>query len=80
MKYMLLIYSDESAWEKVGKTEIEQTMAAYRAYTEALTKAGVLERGDRLRPTTAGSTARITGGKTKVLDGPYADTKEQLGG
>ena len=54
--------------------------AAYAAYTEAMSKAGVLRGGDRLRPTAEATTVRVTNGKTEVLDGPYADTKEQLGG
>jgi hypothetical protein len=55
-------------------------LAAYGAYTEALSKAGVLLGGNRLRPTSASTTIRLAGGKTTVLDGPYAETKEQLGG
>jgi hypothetical protein len=50
------------------------------AYTEAMKKAGVHVGGERLRPTSASSTVRVANGKTQVLDGPYAETKEQLGG
>jgi len=80
MKYMLLIYGNEGQMQKREPTAIEKTMAAYGAYTEAMQKAGVLVGGNRLKPTTSASTVRINDGKTKVLDGPYAETKEQLGG
>jgi hypothetical protein len=53
---------------------------AYFAYTEAMQKAGVLVGGERLRPTSDATTVRVKDGKTQVLDGPYAETKEQLGG
>ncbi len=80
MQYMLLIYSDQAAWTKMTPAQQEQGAAAYYAYTEALTKAGVLKGADRLQPTSAATTVRVANGKSQVLDGPYADTKEQLGG
>jgi len=80
MKYMLLIYSPEAAMQSASKSDIEQTMAAYGAYTAALQKAGVMVGGDRLQRAAATTTVRVANGKTEVLDGPYADTKEQLGG
>ena len=55
-------------------------MGAYHSYTEALTKAGVLVGSNRLRPISTATTVRVANGKTQVLNGPYADTKEQLGG
>jgi hypothetical protein len=55
-------------------------VAAYGAYTEAMKKAGVLAGANRLQPTASASTVRVTDGKSKVLDGPYAETKEQLAG
>ena len=55
-------------------------VAAFGAYTQALKTAGVLAGSNRLKPTNAASTVRVTGGKTQVLDGPYAETKEQLAG
>jgi hypothetical protein len=54
--------------------------SAYAAYTEAMKKAGAFLGGDRLQPTRLATSVRTAGGKTNVLDGPYADTKEQLGG
>ena len=80
MQYLLMLYVNEAGWPKLSKVEQEQGMAAYTAYTEALTKAGVLKGGNRLQPSSTATTMRITNGKTQVLDGPYADSKEQLGG
>jgi hypothetical protein len=80
MKYMLLIYSNEGGLQGASTEQADQMLAAYGAYTQAMQKAGVLAGGDRLRPSVTASTVRVINGKTKVLDGPYADTKEQLGG
>jgi hypothetical protein len=80
MNYMLLIFSSEAEWQAAPKAEIEQRMAAYRAYTDAMQQAGVLVGGERLQPAGAATTVRISGGKTNVLNGPYAETREQLGG
>ncbi|MBI3706859.1 MAG: YciI family protein [Proteobacteria bacterium] len=80
MKYMLLIYGNEADMLAATKERAGQMMPAYGAYTEAMTKAGVYVGGNRLQPTTSATTVRIADGKTKVLNGPYAETKEQLGG
>jgi hypothetical protein len=80
MKYMLLIYGNDREWQGLPQSETGQRMAAYRAYTEALTKAGALVAGDRLQHTHTATTVRVEGGKTQVLNGPYAETREQLGG
>ena len=80
MQYLLMLYVDQSGWSKLTPAEQEQGVAAYSAYTGALTKAGVLSGANRLQPTTAATTVRMANGKAQVLDGPYADSKEQLGG
>lgn len=80
MQYLLMLYSSEANWPKLSKAEMEQANAAYSAFTEALRKADALRGANRLQPTSAATTVRITSGKSQVLDGPYADTKEQLGG
>ncbi len=81
MKYMLLIYVDEAKGAQVAKEiGVAQMSAPYMAYTEALKQAGVILGGDRLQPTTTATTVKVTDGKTKVLNGPYAETREQLGG
>lgn len=80
MQYILMAYVDESGWTELSPAQQEQGMAAYTAYTEALVKAKVLVGSNRLGPSAAATTVRETNGKTQVLDGPYAETKEQLGG
>jgi hypothetical protein len=80
MKYMLLIHSPEAFYKTASKADTEQVMAAYGAYTEAMKKAGVMVGADRLQPVATATTVRVANGKTTVLDGPYAETKEQLGG
>jgi hypothetical protein len=80
MEYMLMLYVDEAGWPRLTKEEQERGMAAYRAYGEALEKAGVFKAGSQLGPSAGAKTIRTTVGKHQVLDGPYADAKEQLGG
>jgi hypothetical protein len=75
-----MLYVNEAGWPKLSKAEQEQGLAAYRAYTEALTKAGALKGMNRLQTSAAATTVRLANGKSQVLDGPYADSKEQLGG
>jgi hypothetical protein len=77
MKYMLLIYVNEEARAKASSEAIDP---AYIAYMQAMQKAGIVVGGDRLTPPSSATTVRTIDGKTKVLNGPYADTKEQLGG
>jgi hypothetical protein len=80
MKYMLMDYVNEGGWPKLTTAEKEHWLGAYIAYTEAMSKAGVLRSNTGLQPTSMATTVRIADGKTQVLDGPYADSKEQLGG
>ena len=80
MKYMMLIYANEPAMLAATPEASAKTMAAYAAYTEAMTQAGVYVDGNRLRPTSDSTVVRAPDGKSKVLNGPYAETREQLGG
>jgi hypothetical protein len=80
MKYLLMIYGDEAALKAAGKAETEQVLAAYGAYLDAMKKAGVVLGTNRLQFSASATTVRVVDGKTQVLDGPYAETKEQLGG
>jgi hypothetical protein len=80
MQYLLMLYVDQNGWTKLSKAQQEQGAAAYTAYTQALKKAGALVGANRLQPTTVATTVREANGKTQVLDGPYAESKEQLGG
>jgi hypothetical protein len=80
MQYMLLIAADEAGMAYASEEEGRAIMGAYMAYTQAMKEAGVLRAGDALQPTSTATTVRVRDGKTQVLDGPYAEAKEQLGG
>ena len=80
MKYMLMDYVNESGWPRLTTGEQERWLGVYRAYVEAMAKAGVLRGSGGLQPTSSATTVRVVDGKTQVLDGPYADSKEQLAG
>jgi hypothetical protein len=80
MKYLLSIYASEAEEDKMSAEDTGKLMQAYGAYTEALVKAGVMQGAERLRPSTDATSVRVRGGKTDVLNGPYAETREQLGG
>lgn len=80
MQYMLLDYVREEGWRRLPAEEKERWLGAYRAYMQAMVDAGVLRSSSGLQPTSTATTVRIRDGNTQVLDGPYADSKEQLGG
>lgn len=80
MQFMLLIHSDEKAMPPAATIGAAGMSAPYLAYNEALIKAGVMVSGERLRPTDTATSVRIRNGRTEVLDGPYAETREQFGG
>jgi hypothetical protein len=76
MKYMMLIHHDDAALARANHQELG---ADYAAFNEALAKAGI-STGMRLKPASAATSVRVRDGKTEVIDGPYADTKEKLAG
>jgi hypothetical protein len=80
MHYMLLIYGDEKAWESLMPEEQGKAMQGWTDYTQWLRDTGAYVGGDALAPTTAATTVRIRDGETLTTDGPFAETKEQLGG
>jgi hypothetical protein len=80
MKYMLMIYMNEAGMASADDPARTRMSEAYAAYTDAMMKAGVWLGGDRLRPTAMATSVRVRDGRQQVIDGPYADTKEQLGG
>jgi hypothetical protein len=80
MQYLLMIHGEEGRFANMPKAEAEKMMGAYGAYTQALKDAGVLRGGERLQPSTTATVVRAKNGKTAVLNGPYAEVKEQLGG
>jgi len=80
MQYLLMDYVQEQGWPELTRDEQEHWLGAYRAYMEAMANAGVLKSSNGLHSASAATTVRTVNGKTQVLDGPYAETKEQLGG
>ena len=80
MRYILMDYVVEAGWRELTKADQTHWLGAYRAYIEAMAKAGVLRNSTGLEPSSAATTVRVANGKPQVLDGPYADSKEQLGG
>jgi hypothetical protein len=80
MTYLLMLYSEEAGWDKMTEAEQQQGYAAYMGYTQALREAGAHVGSNRLQPISAATTVKVVNGKTQVQDGPYIDSKEQLGG
>jgi len=80
MRYMLLIYSTERAEEQMSPEERQAIMDGHFAVIEGTTKAGILRGAEPLHPTSTATTVRIQDGKPITTDGPFAETKEQLGG
>ena len=80
MQYIVLIYGSEKGWSSMSRPQVEQMYAEYRQYSHDLGAAGVLRGGSELKPTTAATTVRMRNGKRQTTDGPFAETKEQLGG
>jgi hypothetical protein len=81
MKYTILVYETEAAFcSRTDDRKREGYWGAYRAYTQALQAAGIMVGGAGLQPPPLGTTVRQRDGKRQVQDGPYAETREQLGG
>jgi hypothetical protein len=80
MRYLLLIYEDESGWASLSPEEQAAGMAGYNGFTEWLRDQGLMRAGEALAPTTSATTVRVRDDQTLTTDGPFAETKEQLGG
>jgi hypothetical protein len=80
MRYLLMIHTDEKAMEAARKEDAGKITAAYGAYTAAMKEAGFYVGGERLHSSSTATVVRVKGGKSEVLNGPYAEIKEQLGG
>ena len=80
MKYLCLLYENEAMWETMSKKDADAIMADYGTFTEDIVKSGHMLGGEALMPTQTASTVRVRNGKTQTTDGPFAETKEQLGG
>jgi len=78
MQFLLLIYDDEKRWNKLGKPDYGPELEEYRAFGKEFAKA--IQGGNALQPTTTAKTVRVRNGKPLATDGPFAETKEQLGG
>jgi hypothetical protein len=80
MKYLCLIYENEKNWAQMPKEQSDAIMGEYFAFTDDIRKSGHYVAGDALHPTHTATTVRVRNGKTSTTDGPFAETKEQLGG
>jgi hypothetical protein len=80
MKYLLIICSDEAAGAKLKPKDQQGMMAEYARFTDAVREAGVYKGGEALHPTSAATTVQVRNGQTLTTDGPFAETKEQIGG
>ncbi len=80
MRYLLLIYGDESAAASATQEQVAQQMQAYYAFSEEARQRGLFEGADALQPTQTATTVRVRNGERLTTDGPFAETREQLGG
>ena len=80
MKYMLLIYDDEKGWAKLSENERQQAMGEYIQFTQQIKSSGQHVASAQLHPTSAAISVRVRNAKQLVTDGPFAETREQLGG
>ncbi len=80
MQYLLLIYGEESRWDELPATERDQVLGEFNDFTKSIAKSGHLRGGNELQPTKNAATVRVREKKKRVTDGPFAETKEQLGG
>ena len=80
MQYLLMIHNDEKAMQAAPKEAAARMTAAYGAYTTTLKEAGAYVGGERLHPSATATVVRVKDGKSQVLNGPYAEIKEQLAG
>ena len=80
MQYLCLIYDNESAWQAMSEAEGEKFNAAYKTFSQEIVKSGHFKAGEALQPTATATTVRVRNGKTTTTDGPFAETREQLGG
>jgi hypothetical protein len=80
MRYLCLIYDDEKSWARLPKEQADSMMAEYGSFTDGIRKSGHYLGGEALQPTQSATTVRVRNGKLSTTDGPFAETKEQLGG
>jgi hypothetical protein len=80
MRYLCLIYENEKAWQQMSEADMQKGMAEYNQYTQSIKNSGNYVGGEALQPTNTATSVRVRNGKVSTTDGPYVETKEQLGG
>ena len=80
MQYLLMIYQNEAEYGKIDPSTAKKMLEEYGAFTQSIIQSGNFKAGDRLQPATTATTVRVRDGKTLTTDGPFAETREQLGG
>jgi hypothetical protein len=80
MKFLLTIYGDEAIWTEASPEDVQKMLAAYGALGQAMQEAGVLLGGEGLQPASTATTVKVRDGERITTDGPFAETREQLGG
>jgi hypothetical protein len=80
MQYLLLIYANEAEYAKMDPTTRQKVTSEYEDFTKSIIQNGNFKAGDRLQPASTATTVRVKDGKTLTTDGPFAETREQLGG
>ena len=80
MQYLLLIHDEEGVWENMPEEQRHEIYGQYMTYTNELRESGALVGANQLQPTATATTVRVRDGEQVVTDGPFAETKEQLGG
>ena len=80
MQYLLMIYSNQAEYAKLDAATSKKVLEEYGAFTQSIIQSGNFKAGDRLQPTTTATTVRVREGKMLTTDGPFAETREQLGG
>src|SRR3981081_1368219 len=80
MQYLMMIYQNEAEYGKIDAATSKKMLEEYGAFTQSIIQSGSFKGGDRLQPTTTATTVRVRDGKTLTTDGPFAETREQLGG
>jgi len=80
MQYLLMIYQNEAEYTKIDPATSQKILGEYQAFTQSIIQSGNFKAGDRLQPVSTATTVRVKDGKTLTTDGPFAETREQLGG
>jgi hypothetical protein len=80
MNYLLLVYTNEAEFGALAQSEMKKTADEYMEFTKSIVQSGHFKAADRLKPASTASTVRVRNGKVAITDGPFAETREQLGG